>query len=179
MRAFLLALTCVFALLAAVMAPTRGDAEGAAKVTEFFGKFKGQGIAKDRDNKVFDRSLRLLDTVVEPAGEGGFTVTWKTIISGDGEGSKTIDNTMTFAPSGKPNIFKAVDSGDPIVKGHYAWARIDGRTLTINVLEVGDEGAGRWQVYERRLTGDGMELTFRRLDASGALRIVSGKLKRQ
>ncbi|MBL8663093.1 MAG: hypothetical protein JNM29_09715, partial [Candidatus Odyssella sp.] len=43
---------------------------------------------------------------------------------------------------------------------------------------VGDEGGGRWQVYERRLTGDGMELTFRRLDATGALRIVSGKLKR-
>ena len=179
MRAFLLALTCAFALLAAVMAPTRGDAEGAAKITEFFGQFKGQGIAKDRDNKVFDRSLRLLDTVVGPAGEGGFTVTWKTIISGDGEAGKTIDNTMTFAPAGKPNVFKAVDAGDPIVKGHYAWARIDGRTLTINVLEVGDEGAGRWQVYERRLTGDGMELTFRRLDASGALRIVSGKLKRQ
>lgn len=178
MRAFLLGLTCAFALLAAAMAPTRGDAEGAAKITEFFGRFVGQGIAKDRDNKVFDRALRELDTIVEPAGEGGFTVKWTTVIR-DGEGGKKIDNTLTFAPAGKLNVFKAVDAGDPIAKGHYAWARIDGRTLTINVLEVGDEGAGRWQVYERRLTGDGMELTFRRLDASGALRIVSGKLKRQ
>lgn len=178
MRAFLLALTCAFALLAAAMAPTRGDAEGVSKITEFFGQFKGQGIAKDRDNRVFDRSLRDLDTTVESAGEGGFTVKWTTVIR-DGEGGKKIDNTMTFAPSGKLNVFKAVDAGDPIVKGHYAWARIDGRTLTINVLEVGEEGAGRWQVYERRLTGDGMELTFRRLDGSGALRIVSGKLKRQ
>jgi hypothetical protein len=178
MRAFFLALTCAFALLAAAMAPTRGGAEGAAKISEFFGRFIGQGIAKDRDNKVFDRSLRDLDTIVEPAGEGGFTVKWTTVIR-DGEGGKKIDNTMSFAPSGKPNVYKAVDAGDPIAKGHYAWARIDGRTLTINVLEVGEEGAGRWQVYERRLTGDGMELTFRRLDASGALRIVSGKLKRQ
>ena len=70
-------------------------------------------------------------------------------------------------------------AGDPVSQGHYAWARIDGRTLTVNVLEVGDEGQGRWQVYERRLTGDGMELTYRRLDPSGALRIVSGKLKRR
>ena len=32
--------------------------------------------------------------------------------------------------------------GDPIAKGNYAWARIDGRTLVVNVFEVGDEGQG-------------------------------------
>jgi hypothetical protein len=178
MRAFFLALTCAFALFAAAMAPTRGDAEGAAKIAEFFGRFVGQGIAKNRDSPDFSRTLRDLDTIIEAAGEGGFTVKWTTVIR-DGEGGKKTDNTLTFVPAGKPNVYKAADSGDPIAKGHYAWARIDGKTLTINVLEVGDEGTGRWQVYERRLTGDGMELTFRRLDASGALRIVSGKLKRQ
>jgi hypothetical protein len=178
MRAFLLALTCAFALAAAAMAPSRGDAEGSAPIKDFYGQFKGQGIAKNRDSLDFYRSLRDLDTIIEPAGEGGFTVRWTTVIR-DGDVGRKIDNTMTFAPSGKPNVFKAVDASDPIVTGYYAWARIDGRTLTINVLEVGDEGAGRWQVYERRLTGDGMELTFRRLDATGALRIVSGKLKRQ
>ena len=178
MRAFLLALTCVFALAAAAMAPSRGDAEGAAPIKDFYGQFKGQGIAKNRDSLEFYRSLRDLDTIIEAAGEGGFTVKWTTVIR-DTDGGRKIDNAMTFAPSGKPNLFKAVDSSDPLVKGFYAWARIEGRTLTINVLEVGDEGGGRWQVYERRLTGDGMELTFRRLDASGALRIVSGKLKRQ
>lgn len=178
MRALVLALTCVFALAAAALAPSRGDAEGAAPIKDFYGQFKGQGIAKNRDSLDFYRSLRDLDTIIEAAGEGGFTVKWTTVIR-DGDGGRKIDNAMMFAPSGKPNLFKAVDSSDPIVKGYYAWARIEGRTLTINVLEVGDEGGGRWQVYERRLTGDGMELTFRRLDASGALRIVSGKLKRQ
>jgi len=179
MRAFLLALTCVLALVAAAFAPSRGDAEGAAPIKDFFGQFKGQGIAKNRDSLDFARSLRDLDTIIEPAGEGGFTVKWTTVIRDVEGGGRKIDNTMTFAPAGKPNVFKSIDSGDPVSKGHYAWARIDGRTLTINVLEVGDEGAGRWQVYERRLTGDGMELTFRRLDPTGALRIVSGKLKRQ
>jgi hypothetical protein len=177
MRALLLALTCAFALAAAAMAPSRGDAESAAPIKDFFGQFKGQGIAKNRDSLDFYRSLRDLDTIIEAAGEG-FTVKWTTVIR-DGDVGRKIDNAMTFAPSGKPNVFKAVDSSDPIAKGYYAWARIEGRTLTINVLEVGDEGGGRWQVYERRLTGDGMELTFRRLDATGALRIVSGKLKRQ
>ncbi len=177
MRVVLLALTCAFALFAAAMAPTRGDAEGTARIKDFFGRFVGQGIAKNRDNLDFSRTMRELDTIIEPAGEG-FTVKWTTIIR-DLEGGRKIDNTMTFAPAGKPNVFKAVDAGDPVSKGHYAWARIDGRTLTINVLEVGEEGQGRWQVYERRLTGDGIELTFRRLDGAGALRIVSGKLKRQ
>jgi hypothetical protein len=182
MRAFLLALTCAFALLAAAMAPTRGGAEGAAKISEFFGQYKGQGIAKDRQNFAFERTLRDLDTTIEPAGEAGFTVKWTTVIHDLAEGGKApreTVNAMTFAPTDRPNIYKAVDSSDPIAKGHYAWARIDGRTLTVNVLEVGPEGQGRWQVYERRLTGDGIELTFRRLDASGALRIVSGKLRRQ
>jgi|SRR6185503_1272893 len=178
MRAFLLALTCAFALVAAAMAPSRGDAEIAAPIKDFFGQFKGQGIAKNRDSLDFYRSLRDLDTIIEAAGEGGFTVKWTTVIR-DVEGGRKIDNSMTFVPSVKANVFKTADSGDPVAKGSYAWARIDGRTLTINVLEVGEEGAGRWQVYERRLTGDGMELTFRRLDNTGALRIVSGKLKRQ
>ncbi len=178
MRAFLLALTCGFALIAAAMAPTRGDAEGAAGLKDFFGRFSGQGVAKNRDNLDFARTMRELDTIIEPAGEGGFTVKWTTVIR-DIEGGRKIDNSLTFAPAGKPNVFKTVDAGDPVQKGQYAWARLEGRTLTINVLEVGEEGQGRWQVYERRLTGDGMELTYRRLDGSGALRIVSGKLKRQ
>ena len=178
MRAFLLALTCVLALLAAVLAPTRGGAEGAASIKDFYGYYKGQGIAKNRENTFFDRTLRELDTRIEASGEGGFTVKWTTVIA-DAEGGRKFENKLSFVPTAKPNVFKAADSGDPIAKGYYAWARIDGRTLVVNVLEVGDEGQGRWQVYERRLTGDGIELTFRRLDGSGALRIVSGKLKRQ
>jgi hypothetical protein len=177
MRAFLLVLTCVFALLAAVMAPTRGGAEGASSIKDFFGAYKGEGIAKNREDVDFTRTMRDLDTIIEPAGEGGFTVKWTTVIR-DVEGGRKIDNALTFVPAGKPNVFKAADAGDPLAKGHYAWARIDGRTLTVNVLEVSEEGQAKWQIYQRRLTGDGIELTFRRLDGSGALRIVSGKLKR-
>jgi hypothetical protein len=178
MRALLLALTCVLALVAAIVAPTRSGAEGAAGIKDFFGRFVGQGVAKNRDNLDFARTMRDLDTFIEPAGADGFTVKWTTVIR-DVEGGRKIDNSLTFVPAGKPNVFKANDAGDPVAKGQYAWARIDGRTLVVNVLEVGEEGQGRWQVYERRLTGDGMELTYRRLDHSGALRIVSGKLKRQ
>lgn len=178
MRALLLALTCALALVAAIVAPTRSGAESAAGIKEFYGRFVGQGLAKNRDNLDFARTMRDLDTIIEPAGADGFTVKWTTVIR-DEEGGRKIENSLTFVPSGKANVFKTADSGDPIAKGHYAWARIDGRTLVVNVFEVGQEGQGRWQVYERRLTGDGMELTFRRLDHSGALRIVSGKLKRQ
>jgi hypothetical protein len=180
MRAFLLVLTCVFALFAAVIAPTRGGAEGASSIKDFFGAYKGEGIAKNREDIDFSRTMRDLDTIIEPAGEGGFTVKWTTVIR-DSEGSRKparTEDSITFIPAGKPNVFKAADAGDPLAKGYYAWARIDGRTLTVNVLEVGDEGQGRWQIYQRRLTGDGIELTFRRLDGTGALRIVSGKLKR-
>ena len=177
MRVFLLALTCAFALFAAVLAPTRGGAEGAASIKDFFGTFKGQGISKNRDSDDFSRTMREIDTVIEASGEAGFTVTWTTVIL-DVEGGRRFSNTLTFVPAGKANVYKSEDAGDPVAKGQYAWARINGRTLTVNVLEVGEEGQGRWQVYDRRLTGDGMELTFRRLDSSGALRIVSGKLKR-
>jgi hypothetical protein len=178
MRALLLALTCALALVAAIVAPTPSDAESAAGIKEFYGRYVGQGVAKNRDNLDFARSMRELDTTIEPAGADGFTVRWTTVIRDD-DGGRKIENSFTFAPAGKANVYKAADAGDPVAKGSYAWARIDGRTLVVNVLEVGDEGQGRWQVYERRLTGDGMELTYRRLDQTGALRIVSGKLKRQ
>lgn len=178
MRALLLVLACVVALVAAVMSPTRGGAEDAAGIKAFYGQYKGEGVAKNRDNLDFSRSMRELDTIIEPDGANGFAVKWTTVIR-DGDTGRKIDNSFRFVPTAKANVFKSVDSGDPIEKGHYAWARVDGRMLVVNVIEVGSEGQGRWQVYERRLTGDGMELTFRRLDPSGALRIVSGKLKRQ
>jgi hypothetical protein len=178
MRVVLLALTCIFALVAAVMAPTPGGAEDGSGIKAFYGRFKGEGVAKNRDNLDFSRTMRDLDTTIAPSGEGGFTVTWSTVIR-DGAANRKIDNALSFVPAGKPGVFKGADNGDPITKGYYAWARLDDRTLVVNVIEVAPDGQGRWQVYERRLTGDGMELTFRRLDPSGALRIVSGKLKRQ
>ena len=53
--------------LVRAMAPSRGDAEGAAPIKDFYGQFKGQGIAKNRDSLEFYRSLRDLDTIIEAA----------------------------------------------------------------------------------------------------------------
>ena len=89
MRALLLALTCVLALAAAIVAPTRSGAESGAGIKEFFGQFVGQGIAKNRDNLDFARTMRDLDTIIEPAGADSFT--WS---------PRRPRNTNTWPPNG-------------------------------------------------------------------------------
>jgi hypothetical protein len=147
---------------------------------EFFGRYVGQGVAKNRDNLYFGVQLRDLDTTIEPAGDGGFKVGWITVSrDGDGQVARRSEQSLAFKRSDKPGLYVSEQSKDPAQGGLYAWARLEPRVLTINIVEVTPSGAGVWSIYERRLTGDGLELTFRRIEPGGTARIVAGRLKRE
>lgn len=155
-------------------------AQSPDSLKEFFGRYSGQGVAKNRDNLYFGVQLRDLDTTIEAAGDAGFTVRWTTVSrESEGQAARRSDQSLTFRPADKPGLYISGQNKDPAQGGLYAWARLEPRTLVVNIVEVTAAGAGVWSIYERRLTGEGLDLTFRRIEPAGTARIVAGKLKRK
>jgi hypothetical protein len=71
-----------------------------------------------------------------------------------------------------------VPSPDPLDGTPLAWARIDDRTLTINVLTISEDGDWVVQVYDRVLTKEGMALSFVRVRNGHVEQRLWGTLER-
>lgn len=148
-------------------------------ISAFFGQWRGAGLSESEISVHFQVSARDLDVRIQPAGTGGFTITWTTIQRQKGAaGAPDAVNkgtTMTFVPEGKPNVFRAQGSADPL-KGPFAWARIQDRTLTVHSLEIDAKGGFELQVYDRTLTGSGMELNYTRTKDGDQVRTARARL---
>ncbi|HEV7286721.1 MAG TPA: hypothetical protein VGN75_17860, partial [Kaistia sp.] len=142
---------------AATAAPSMPPGMPPAGLSDFTGPWAGH-TEKDTSTK---RAATLL---IEQRPDGGFSITWASFEAGDIAGSVLQrERRMTFAPTAEPGIWTAEDtSSDPFA--HLgAWARIDGRTLRIDVLGLRRDGKLERQVYERALESDDMMLlTYRR-----------------
>ena len=147
--------------------------------TAFFGTFQGSGYAENRDSLYFGTTVRDLDVVIAPAG-AGFSVTWTTVIRGGGDPDKPDTRrktqTVVFAPSGQPGVFRGTPSGDPLSGNPYIWARIEAQTLIVYILNITADGAYEMQSYARTLSGYGMELVFSRIRDGEPVRSARAKL---
>ena len=147
-----------------LLAMAEARAQSTLPIEAFKGRFVGSGIAQNDLSDYYGMTVRDLD--VTPASAGGFTVVWTTVIrEGDPNNPKIKRNSkqITFAPSGRPHIFRAVAAADPAGGGAYAWARLAGHTLTVYSLIVHDDGGYEIHQYDRALSGTGMKLQFTRV----------------
>lgn len=163
-------------LVLAILLPAPAEAQN-ARISEFAGTFQGSGVAEGRDNIYFTVTARDLDVAIKPR-DGGFDVTWTTITHGTTRGQRVVRKTETvsFAATEKPTVFRATTPVEPLSGAPYYWARIAGRTLTVYALLIGENGAYQLASWARSLNGGGMDLTFRRLSDGEAVRTVRGKL---
>ncbi|MGE0737215.1 MAG: hypothetical protein AB7G15_04075 [Alphaproteobacteria bacterium] len=169
------ALLTAAALLIFGLAPASAETPS---IKPFVGQFNGAAIMKNRDAVFFGTTARDLDTrIIETAD--GFRVTWITKQADDGTKRRTRESSFDFVPAGRLNIFKAVQSGDVAAGQPYAWARIDGRTLVVYVMEIVANGTPAMATYTRTIAGDEMSLTFMTTRDGEPVRVVSGKLKRK
>ena len=145
----------------------------------FFGTFQGSGYAENRNSLYFGTTVRDLDVVIAPAG-AGFSVTWTTVIRGGGDPDKPDTRrktqTVVFAPSGQPGVFRSTLSGAPLSGNPYIWARIEAQTLSVYILNITADGAYEMQSYARTLSGYGMELVFSRIRDGEPVRSARAKL---
>jgi hypothetical protein len=166
-----LVLVCVIGVVAPAAA---ADLDIAA----FYGRWQGNAISETDRSITFAVTARDLDVVIQPAGNG-FRVSWTTIRRQKGDPTNpTLEKRaaeLVFRPAGKPGIWRAEGASDPLA-GSFAWAGVQGRALTINVMTIGTGGAYEMQSFVRRLSDMGMELEFDRIVDGDKVRTAKGRL---
>lgn len=148
----------------------------------FLGHYKGHALL-DQNKGEQQRDLHVTITAVDQ----GFRLQWETV-SYYQKKVKTKQYSIVFKASGRANIFRsamkknlfgAPQPLDPMKGEPYIWARFKDRTMTVYALLITDDGGYEFQVYDRRLTRDGIQLTFRRIRDNKILKIISAHLLRQ
>ena len=173
-RRFLAAWAATFVLLYPVLAAAED-----LPLTAFFGKYAGSGIAEDADSLYFGVTVRDLDVIIGPEGDG-FFVEWTSVIRAGGDPNNPDVRRRTtrasFGASERPGVFQAPADGHPIDGKPVNWAYISGNTLTVNVFVIREDGGYEVQSYDRTLTAGGMQLAFTRIRDGEAVRSVEGQL---
>jgi hypothetical protein len=167
----------------AIPAPRRASPAPTASRTldikAFFGGFSGSGVAETEDSAYLGVTQRDLDVRINAAGDGGFAISWTTVLRVGGDQKPDIRRrtiSMTFRPGPRPGLFTATDNGDPLQGGMLSWARLSRSTLTIHQFSVRESGQHDVQTYARTLTGTGMDLVYTRVVDGERQRRVRGKL---
>ena len=180
MRKAFISIAALAILLAAGAALAQ---ERALPVAAFYGVFSGGGVAESEDSAYFGVTARDLDVVIRADGPG-FSVAWTTVIRQGGDPKnpnvRRRVTVKTFAPiAGRPNVYRAVDSGEPLSGQETVWARVHGSTLTIYLLSVELDGTYEVQRYDRTMASDGMQLAFTREKDGEQVRKVTGRMVKQ
>ncbi len=167
-----------FLVLAFLSLPRGADALEDISFDAFFGKWSGDAVAETPPGGFYGYSSRDLDIVIGPKGNG-FNVSWTTVMyledaAGNPE-TRRRSASIDFVPTQKKSIFRGVGLSDPMAGG-YVWARIEGQTLRVYSMRVDNKGRYNVQIYDRTLTGSGMELYFQRIQEGQPFRVVKGRL---
>ena len=148
-------------------------------IAAFYGQWSGTGVSESAISLYFRLTTRDLDVEVRPSGPG-FELSWTTVQRQRGDPTNPTPErkatVIRFAPTGRPSIWRAAGSSDPLLDERYAWARIKGQTLTVHTLVIREDGGYDMQVYNRTLTPLGMELEFVAFRDGEERRNASGRL---
>jgi hypothetical protein len=155
----------------------------AAEYDIFIGDYSGKYIPSDGDKKrIRDLSVKIRKV------KGGLNISWVTTTYKKNKPKKkkySIDFSKTnrkyiYEASQKKNVFGGRDPLDPMKGEPYAWARIKGRTLTVFVLIIADDGGYEIQTYDRILNEDNnLVVQFSRLRNGDVMRTLEVTLQRE
>ena len=150
-------------------------------IRAFKGTWGGSAVANNRDSLYFGVTIRDLDVTITPNAEG-FRIGWTTVIRRGGTPTKPKlrkkSVEMRFVNTGRKGVWKLANSGDMLAGNPYGWARINGRTLTLYVMAINENGSYAISRYARTLSGTGMDLEFTAIRDGEPARVVRGKLVR-
>lgn len=148
----------------------------------FFGTFEGASLAPSAEAQ--PRDMKVL---IKPAPDGGFTVAWQTTIYEDDETERKTQSLELRPRKDNPNIYQALPTGlsvgmvptkDPLDGAPFAWARVLGKVLSVNVLTITKKGDYVVQTYNRALIPGGMALSFAKVRNGDVVKRVWGALER-
>ncbi|MDA0240359.1 MAG: hypothetical protein O3A84_10085 [Proteobacteria bacterium] len=152
-------------------------------VSAFLGRYVGKTLMQSDK----DVTIRDLDVKIEKAKDGGFTVEWSTVTYRTDKTQKKSTFKVTFQDTRREGVFgsamrrnkfgRAIPL-DPLKGEPYVWSRIEGDTLTVNMMLITAAGSYEIQTYDRTLTDDGLDLRFFRVRDGKILKEIRAKLKR-
>lgn len=146
----------------------------------FVGHWKGSGISETEDSIYFAVTVRDMDVTIQPADNGGFSLSWTTVTRESGDPNnpdvKKNEATIIFRPTGTPGVYRDENVGDPLKSEPFWWSRIEGDTLYTYMMRIRENGTWQVQKYTRIITGQGMSLTYQRISDGEAERQVRGRL---
>jgi len=155
----------------------------AADYVIFVGNYEGIHTPSDGDEKhIRDLGVKIREV------KNGLNISWVTTTFLKNEPKKkkySIDFVKTdrkyiYEASQKKNVFGGRDPLDPMKGEPYAWARIEGRTLSVSVLTINDDGGYLIQTYDRTLNeNNDLDLRFSRLKNGEVLRTLEAALRRK
>ena len=174
MRSFKSLLTVI--VVATALPAGVGTALAAEMHENFYGSFVGNGVAKRVIENVTEQ--RDLDVTVEEFKNGGFTIKWITVVRGTDGARVAADvkrreveenfvpleekkNVYILAPKG--GLFQKAELPNPLRGEPMRWATIEGSAMTVYSMAISETGGSELQVYRRRLTEKGMDVSFLRM----------------
>jgi len=172
----------IMAAVAAFAALLLAGAASAETIKDFEGHYVGVGVTRVQQSvgHVAARD-RDLDVVIIAGSDGGFSLSWKTVFLyrwTKSEESKKRFTSLTFKPTGRPGIWRATRSGDPLAGRAMIWARLAGKVLSVYVVAADPAGGLVTAIYQRTLTKKGMQLRFVSERDGEQLRTVNAMLRR-
>jgi hypothetical protein len=160
--------------------PSLAQVEQSETLKKFFGDYQGSGVASRKRRGRVSLDRRDLDVSIKPYGEGGFTMTWTTVISPEyAQLRRERTQTVNFIPTTRTEVWRS-DPVTTLMSGRAViWARIGGSALYVYVATMTEAGGIATSVYKRSLTKSGMKLEFDRTQDGQRVRTVQATLRRK
>ncbi|WP_437436413.1 hypothetical protein [Ruegeria arenilitoris] len=156
----------------------------AGDIAPFVGSYVGSANVVDEDGSETPRDM----SVSIQELKDGFNVSWTTTTyKADGRVKdqkfsidfKQSDRDDVYSAAMKRNVFGHEVPLDPMRGEPFVWGRIEGDTLTVFSLFIGETGDYELQQFDRTLAEGGLDLSFSRFRNGVKSRSVETFLKKQ
>lgn len=151
-------------------------------IKAFAGLWQGSALSENDNSANFALTQRDMDVEIRPAGDGSFVLTWRTVQRQKGSADAPTEvlktTTRTFEATDVKNVWHDNAASDPLKGGTPSWARIKGQMLSVYSMAVSEDGSYDMLVYDRTLTGLGMNLEFTAIRNGKIRRTARGTLVR-
>lgn len=160
-------------------------ATAAADLGPYFGTYVG--VAEVEDVKTGETRQRDMDIVIEPYRDHGFKITWINVSLVDGRrdlpGVRRRVQAVLFEPADGRDFYVEVEAGNPFrereetrpMRGDpVRWASVEDERLHVYSFVVLEDGTYELQIYDRILTGQGLDIVFQRIVDGEVVRRITG-----
>lgn len=157
----------LFAIVASAWLALSVHEAGANAIEPFVGDYVGSAEVVDIDGTSTPRDMSVSIHEIR----GGFNVSWSTTTYKQDGRIKDEKYSVDFQSSDRPDVYSAAMKRnvfghevplDPMKGEPFVWGRIEGDTLTVFSLFIGETGDYELQQFDRTLTEGGLNLSFSR-----------------